>query len=109
MESNDNEGGETTQEISLPDLVENEIFLKAGWKREFANEQMVEKTLEEIRKKNVRKKSLFVYKDSIIIRKTKNHRGLERKQFVVQAKFRQGIVSACHENTTTHLGVKNER
>lgn len=76
---------------------------------EFVKQQMADKALEEIREKANKRKSFFEYKDLFIVRKTKDYRGLERVQLVIPVKFREGIVSACHENTAAHLGEKKTK
>lgn len=91
--------------VLLPAILNDEFGSLGKISREaFKTEQDLDPTLSDVRDKANNKKSHYEIRNALIIRKTLNNRGGERIQLVVPLKFRLGVIRACHEGISSHLG-----
>lgn len=104
-EVNDKVTFETWEKDLLPEVVNDQcVRLAKVGRSDFKREQESDPSLQVIRKKEIDKKSHYEMRDSLIIRKTKDHRGFEKIQLVIPSKYRAGILNACQEGNSAHVG-----
>lgn len=101
----DLEGDDYSNFVLLPAALNDGFGSLVRIRREdIKREQDLDSTLKEVSEKARNKKSHYEVMNTLVFRKTFYNRGGERLQMVVPLKFRLGILGACQEGISSHLG-----